>query len=195
MENRQDGTPGSIGFELEQSLPHSKSLEDLLSNTKGLQKKLSQNYFNTITSELLGYTNSLRQAARLRSLQGKAAGSWLEAVPTSPKFALKPANFRLATRLRLGCSMPISLAIERCECSKINDREGYHLLTCKTGGGPIWSHKSEANVWCDCLRDLNITHRREPRNLYEGSNSRPDIIAFDAQSGYDIELDTSLAHP
>ena len=50
-------------------------------------------------------------------------------------------------------------------------------------------------MWCDSLRDLNITHRREPRNLYEGSNSRPDIIAFDAQSGYDIELDISLAHP
>ena len=89
----------------------------------------------------------------------------------------------------------MSSAIERCECSKINDRKGYHLLTCKTGGGPIWSHESVANVWCDSLRDLNITHRREPRNLYEGSNSCPDIIAFDAQSGYDIELDISLAHP
>ena len=71
VENRQDATPGSIGFELKQSLPYSKSLEDLLSNTKGLQKKLSQNHFNTITPELLGNTNSLRQAARLRSLQGK----------------------------------------------------------------------------------------------------------------------------
>ena len=50
-------------------------------------------------------------------------------------------------------------------------------------------------MWCDSLRDLNITHRREPRNLYGGSNSRPDIIAFNAQSGYDIELDISLAHP
>ena len=49
-------------------------------------------------------------------------------------------------------------------------------------------------MWCDSLRDLNITYRREPRNLYEGSNSCPDIIAFDAQSGYDIELDISLAH-
>ena len=59
VENRQDATPGSTGFELEQSLPHSKSLEDILSNKKGLQKKLSQNHFNTITSELLGNTNSL----------------------------------------------------------------------------------------------------------------------------------------
>ena len=50
-------------------------------------------------------------------------------------------------------------------------------------------------MWCDCLRDLNVTHKREPRNLYEGSNSHPDIIPFDAQSGYDIELDISLAHP
>ena len=195
VENRQDAIPGSIRFELEQSLPHSKSLEDLLSNTNSLQKKLSQNHFKTITSQLLENTNLILQADRLISLQGKAAGSWLEAVPTSPKFALKPANFRLAARLRLGCSMPMSSAIERCECSKTNDREGYHRLTCKTGGGPIWSHKSVANVWCNSLRDLNITHRREPSNLYEGSNSRPDIIAFDAKSGYDIELDISLAHP
>ena len=128
-----------------------RQTEDLLSNTKGLQKKLSQNHFNTITSELLGNTNSFRQSARLRLLQGKAAGSWLEAVPMSPKFTLKPATFRLATRLRLDRSMPMSSAIERCECSKINDREGYHLPTCKTGGGPIWSHESVANVWCDSL--------------------------------------------
>ena len=45
VENRQDATPGSIVFQLEQSLPHSKSLEDLLSNTEGLQKKLLQNHF------------------------------------------------------------------------------------------------------------------------------------------------------
>ena len=53
----------------------------------------------------------------------------------------------------------------------------------------------QTNRQTDRQTGLNITHRREPRNLYEGSNSRPDIIAFDAQSGYDIELDISLAHP
>ena len=42
-----------------------------------------------------------------------------------------------------------------------------------------------------------MTHQREPRNRYININTddRPDIIAFDAQYGCDIELDISVAHP
>ena len=45
------------------------------------------------------------------------------------------------------------------------------------------------------LQQLNRTHQQEPRNQYINTNDRPDIIAFDAQSGCDIELDISVAHP
>ena len=80
------------------------------------------------------------------------------------------------------------------------DGHGYHLITCKTGGektggGPVWTHETVANIWSDCLKHLHITHQREPRNSYSNIDDRPDIIAFDADSGCDIELDISIAHP
>ena len=68
-------------------------------------------------------------------------------------------------------------------------------MTCKTGGGPVWTHEELANTWSDCLQQLNIFHRREPRDHYSNSDDRPDIVAFDSFSGCDIELDISVAHP
>ena len=40
-----------------------------------------------------------------------------------------------------------------------------------------------------------MTHQRQPRNRQINTDDRPDIIAFDAQSGSDVELDISVAHP
>ena len=62
-------------------------------------------------------------------------------------------------------------------------------------GPPVWTHETVANIWSDCLKHLHITHQREPLNRYSNTDDRPDIIAFDADSGCDIELDISIAHP
>ena len=93
--------------------------------------------------------------------------------------------------------MPISVSewITDCNCGASLDDSGYHLLTCKTGGGPVWSHESVASVWSDCLKNLNIPHRREPQHRYMTSENRPDIVVFDSQRGANIELDVALAHP
>ena len=56
----------------------------------------------------------------------------------------------------------------------------------------MWTHESIANAWSECLRQLNVTHHREPRDHYYNSNDRPDILAFDSVSGCDVELDISL---
>ena len=84
--------------------------------------------------------------------------------------------------MRLVCEMPLGSVVSICECGKDIDSDGYHLLTCKTGGGPIWTRETLASVWSDCLQHLKITHHREPMNRYINSDDRPDIIAFDALS-------------
>ena len=38
-------------------------------------------------------------------------------------------------------------------------------------------------------------HRREPRHRNSNSNDRPDIVAFDPDKGYNVDLDIALAHP
>ena len=122
-----------------------------------------------------------RDAARLRSLQGKGAGAWLEAVPSSKKLALRPSGFRLASFLRLGHSMPFSSLINNCNCGRQVDDSGYHLI--KTRGGPVWTHNIIVSVWSDCLKSLKIHHRKEPRHHFTNMDDRPDIACFNYGSG------------
>ena len=189
------GHNGSIASHLLQALPGNKSLGDLINNPKKLQQKLKSEQTEQIVSSILSNPLSQRSAARFRSLQGLGAGVWLDSIPSSAKLALKPSDFRLATRMRLGLEMPLGSVVPICECGKDIDKDGYHLLTCKTGGGPIWTHETLTSVWSDCLQHLKMSHQREPRNLYVNSDDRPDIVVFDAQQGCDIELDISVAHP
>ena len=59
----------------------------------------------------------------------------------------------------------------------------------------MWSHESISSIWSECFRKLHIHHRREPRNRYTTTDNRPDIVFFDSDTGYIIDLDISLAHP
>ena len=127
-------TTGGIGHHLSQALPPGKTLSGLLENPLKVQHNLTYNHVSEVVSQLLGSDQPSRTKARLRSLQGKGAGAWLETISSSSEFALKPCNYCIATRLRLGCPMPLSLQTgnPKCDCGKPIDQEGYHLLTCKT---------------------------------------------------------------
>ena len=75
------------------------------------------------------------------------------------------------------------------------DANGFHLITCKTGDGPVWTHDSLMSVWSECLRSRHLQHKCEPRDRYVNSNNRPDILVADSETGSNIELDVALAHP
>ena len=185
----------SITSHLLQALPRNKSLVDLINNPKKLQQKLKSEQTEQIVSSILSNPLSQRSAAQFRSLQGLGAGAWLDSIPYSAKLALKPSDFCLAMRMRLGLEMPLSSVVPICKFGKDIDKDGYHLLTCKTDGGPIWIHETLTSVWSNCLQHLKMSHQRELRNLYVNTDDRPDIIVFDAQQDCDIELDISVAHP
>ena len=120
-----------------------------------------------------------QDGARIRSCQGHGAGSRLQAIPLAPKFVLKPSEFQLASSLRLGIPLPFSQVVTQCDCGACLDKYGYHLLTCKYGGGPVWQHNTIVSTWAKCLDELSIPHQVEPRNRYADSENRPDVIAYD----------------
>ena len=70
----------------------------------------------------------------LKSIQGRGAGSWSQAIPTKVALVLKPNDFRLAASLRLGIPPPFIDWNIQCEHGKPVDE--YHLMTCKYGRGP-----------------------------------------------------------
>ena len=57
------------------------------------------------------------------------------------------------------------------------------------------THNSIVSAWSNCLSQLNLSHKLEPQYRYVNSDKRSDIIVYDPDSGADIELDVSLAHP
>ena len=67
-----------------------------------------------------------------------------------------------------------------CDCGGDLDEHGYHLLTCKYGGGPVWAHNSALNGWSECLSDLHLPHQAEPRHRCANTE---DIAMFDPETG------------
>ena len=100
---------------------------------KKLQHQLSISNFKEDFQHLVDAAPTARDEARFCSLQGKSAGAWLHALPTSYGFTLNPCKFRLTRRVRLGLPITISKWVESCNCNASLDDSGYHLLTCKTG--------------------------------------------------------------
>lgn len=172
-----------------------RSVESLADHSFKLQHRISSAMSLCKKDSLLKSFSLNKDTARLLSLQGIGAGSWLDAIPTSDKFALKTDEFLLAACMRLGVPLPFTVMSVNCDCGAPLDKDGFHLLVCKLGGGPLWEHNALVSCWSQCLSELGIHHRKEPRNRYVSSDDRPDIIMYDTESGLPTDLDMSVAHP
>ena len=190
----------AIGYSLQKSvecLPprmndgqcHYRTLEDMMLNPRKLQHHLKVDIAEKQSAEHMENLKSDNDAAilRIRSLTGHGAGAWLETIPTTDKHALKPNEFRLASHLRMGNSLPFNQWLKTCDCGKDLDKHGYHLLTCKYGG-PVWTHDTVTSAWSDCLSDLHIHHQKEPRHRYADTENRPDIVFYDIATRSTKEL-------
>ena len=92
-----------------------KDLSEVVSNTKKLQHRLTDAN-NQITVNALIDSSSQKDAARLLSLQGKGAGAWVSAVPSSKKSMLLPNSFILAASMRLGIPVSFPEWVNKCDC-------------------------------------------------------------------------------
>ena len=45
------------------------------------------------------------------------------------------------------------------------------------------------------LRELHVPHQTEPKGRYLNNEDRPDITAFNINSGVNFDLDIAMAHP
>ena len=102
--------------------------------------------------------------------------------------------------MRLGIPVSFPEWVDKCDCGrnldiKGSDTDGFHLLTCKNGGGPVWTHDSMMSVWSECLSSVHLLHKCDPRDRSTHSNNRPDILVYDSETESNVELDVALAHP
>ena len=96
------------------------------------------------------------------------------------------------SEVRFASTVP---ALDRHNCKAAVDQFGFHLLTCKLGGSPIWAHDSMVSAWSSCLQNVSVHHKVEPRDQYLHCLNRLDISVFDLSSNANIKLDISLAQP
>ena len=191
ISNKEDN---AISHSLHQAIHPNYHLSSLTAEIK-LQRNLTDSLLRSEVSKRIDAATCPKEVSRLRSIQGRGAEAWLDAIPNSQRFALKPKEFQLPTFLRLGLPVDSSKWITRCDYRRDLDSEGYHLMTCKTGGGPVWTHNTIVGVWSKCLSQLHINHKKEPRERYCDCEDRPDIAIMDPVTGTDVKLDVSLAHP
>ena len=59
----------------------------------------------------------------------------------------------------------------------------------------MWSHNSVVNGWSECLSDLHLPHQTEPRHKYINTEARLGVTMFDPNTGQNLDIDVSLAHP
>ena len=49
--------------------------------------------------------------------------------------------------------------------------------------------------WSDCLRSIDIHHKKEPQQRYKDSDDKPDIAVFESGLACNCDLDIAMAHP
>ena len=72
-----------------------------MANPVKLQNRLSSDIAGGNAATCVMQASSVKHAARIRSCQGRGAGSWLQAIPSAPKFVVKSSEFRVAAFLDL----------------------------------------------------------------------------------------------
>ena len=59
----------------------------------------------------------------------------------------------------------------------------------------MWQHDRIVSGWSDLLRELHVLHQTEPKERYLNNEDRPDITAFNINSGVNFDFDIAMAHP
>ena len=172
------------------------SLKQLTERPKNLQSRLHTVKKDTLFQQFLQSCPDKEDRSRLISSGGAFAGKWLEAIPCSQPFTLSHAQFCTAAFVRLGVSLPQLSKVHKCvpQCGQEVDDKGYHLLTCKFGGGPIRRHDHFLDCYYDMLRSIDFRCRKELTAQFRGKQ-RPDIAVYNYQDGKKLLLDVTITHP
>ena len=172
------------------------SLKDLPKHPVKLQSKLNSHLKDKRFQKFLQDCPSEHEKSRVFSCGGSTAGCWLDAIPSTQALTMSNTEFRVASLLRLGAHLPALRSLDRCnpQCKQPLDNTGYHLLTCKWGGGIIRRHDRIVDCLFQMVTSVGLRCRKELTNQFAGKE-RPDVAIYDYQDGKKLLLDVTVAHP
>ena len=121
-------------------------------------------------------TSTPLDQARLNSVSGLHASDWLKVVPL-PTQGLTMTNreYSAAIRIHLGLiNIPNDKRCIVCHTG-IMERQGYHALSCSSGGMRIFRHNAIRDILFHNMRSAFLTPQLEVSGLFS-DNCRPDIV-------------------
>ena len=133
--------------------------------------------------------------ARVTSCSSKNAGAWLTALPSAEfGWTLSDEEFLIAARIRMGLP-PHDRLPPVCACGFSRADMPSHCLSCIPSAGASVTHRHDLvkNVLAYWARIAGAAVEIEPRNLFAGSNMRPDLLIHLGCTRY--LLDVVISHP
>jgi len=133
--------------------------------------------------------------ARLLSVSGRGAASWLGVIPSADLgYVLTPPEFTVL--LKWWCGMDVYDSVFACpSCGVAMDRLGYHALTCRHAGSLGVRHNALREIFLDFLCRAGIGATREAPSLLPGSAARPaDIFVPNFAAALPACLDFAVTH-
>jgi hypothetical protein len=173
------------------------SLEDMASEPRGLQNRLTEHISSRTLRELRPLLDK-RGRARLDSC-GNEGGGWVTCVPKTPSQKLSNEDFRQRVFARLGMDLP-GLVRMPCVCRAGQvDPEGHHLTAqCPVGNQRFRTHDALALTWATLFRQAGFLCRMEDPSCFrevEDTNRRADIVIDNWEGGQRAIFDVSVTHP
>lgn len=165
------------------------------SNSKPLRQKELSSKIDEVFLEKLMSSTSRYTKARMKSILGPSASSWLSVIP-SPKMSFSNRQFQIAMKLHLGC--PVYPETSKCKCNAPLDRYGLHSLTCKSKGDIIARHNAVRNVIYNYCKAAGLTAKLEKANILgdHTDKRRPaDVFIYNFSLNSDHCLDIAITSP
>ena len=132
--------------------------------------------------------------ARLRAVSAEGAGLWLGVLPSrSLQHCFDNREFTTLVRWWLG--LPVSVAVESCPgCGFAMGTDGYHALTCQTGGGLGVRHNALRDCFLRYCKMAGLEAKKEVAGLLPDSAARPaDVLLSPLSSLFIRNLDSRRA--
>ena len=199
---QEEDSPVSLPQELLRSLTTRMGEEEEVTvaymenlNQKAMSLKVDLNNLNLLNKQL-HQDGRVREIARLASLSLPQAGAWLFATPIPALgLHLRPSEFTMAARYRLGCDVFESDG--PCPaCLQYSDSMGDHALCCGHGGERITRHNNLRDHLHQLAASAALNPSKESRFLLPGQDRRPaDVFIPNWAAGLDAALDVTVVNP
>jgi len=150
-------------------------LVESLIDKKSTQRTLSHRVHNKNSQALL-QSFSMSDLARFKSVSGLHAADWLRVIPIAVQgLTMSSREYGAAIRLHLGlANVPEESVCPVCHRASM-DKQGFHALSCSSGGIRIHRHNSICEILFHNMRAAFLAPQLEVNGLFN-DNRRADIV-------------------